>query len=299
MGPSLPDLPVLSAYVRGCGGTTEEWEERWRSLTRTPSLPVSEARHAGDSDAATAGAPIGSVPQGADNPDPSIIMAALNRVAEGMASGSDDEAASPADDASSSWADFPPGDSDAYPADAAAFPGDLAAFPGDQPAFPGDAPADIRAGCQPDAAARFPADDQAAFQPDAPADGFQPDDQAGSWTDAQATPFASSAAADRPAADRPAGWDPIRMSSAWPALPDSPIDAALTAEVPPWETAAWAEDPSAAAAPGRTAASAGWAKPQGTAQARADRAVARPGPRGRKPGSWRLLSPRCACSPWC
>ncbi len=47
VGPSLPDLPVLSAYVRGCGGTTEEWEERWRSLTRTPSLPVSAARHAG------------------------------------------------------------------------------------------------------------------------------------------------------------------------------------------------------------------------------------------------------------
>jgi Helix-turn-helix domain len=247
VGPALPDLPVLSAFVRGCGGTTEEWEERWRSLTRTPSLPVSEARSAGNSPAAAAGARIGSVAQGADNPDPSIIMAALDRVAEGMASGTDDESASPADAAassssssSSSWADFPPGDSDAYPADAAA----------------------------------FPADDQAAFQPDAPADGFQPDDQAGSWTDAQATPFASSAAADKPAADRPAGWDPIRMSSAWPALPDSPIDAALTAEVPPWETAAWAEDPSAAAAPGRTAASAGWAKPQGTAQARADRAGA-------------------------
>jgi len=35
VGPTLPDLPVLSAYVRGCGGTTEEWEERWRSLTRS------------------------------------------------------------------------------------------------------------------------------------------------------------------------------------------------------------------------------------------------------------------------
>jgi hypothetical protein len=44
VGPALPDLPVLCAYVRGCGGTTEEWEERWRSLTRSPSLPVSAAR---------------------------------------------------------------------------------------------------------------------------------------------------------------------------------------------------------------------------------------------------------------
>ena len=60
VGPALPDLPVLSAYVRGCGGTTEEWEERWRSLTRSPSLPVPASRHAGRSDAATAGARIGS-----------------------------------------------------------------------------------------------------------------------------------------------------------------------------------------------------------------------------------------------
>ena len=86
VGPALPDLPVLSAYVRGCGGTTEEWEERWRSLTSTPSLPVSESRHAGTSDAATAGARIGSVSQVGDNPDPSVIIAALNRVAEEMAS---------------------------------------------------------------------------------------------------------------------------------------------------------------------------------------------------------------------
>ena len=86
VGPALPDLPVLSAYVRGCGGTTEEWEERWRSLTRSPSLPVSASRHAGRSDAATAGARIGSVSQVGDSPDPSIIIAALNRVAEEMAS---------------------------------------------------------------------------------------------------------------------------------------------------------------------------------------------------------------------
>ena len=86
VGPALPDLPVLCAYVRGCGGTTEEWEERWRSLTSSPSLPVSASRHAGTSDAATAGARIGSVSQVGENPDPSIIIAALSRVAEEMAS---------------------------------------------------------------------------------------------------------------------------------------------------------------------------------------------------------------------
>ena len=84
-GPALPDLPVLSAYVRGCGGTTEEWEERWRSLTSAPTLPLLAARPAGSSTAASAGARIGSISPAADTPDPSIILAALDRVAEGMA----------------------------------------------------------------------------------------------------------------------------------------------------------------------------------------------------------------------
>ncbi len=87
VGPALPDLPVLSAYVRGCGGTTEDWEERWRSLTSAPTLPLLAARPAGSSTAASAGARIGSTSPAADTPDPSIILAALDRVAEGMAVG--------------------------------------------------------------------------------------------------------------------------------------------------------------------------------------------------------------------
>jgi hypothetical protein len=84
-GPSLPDLPVLSAYVRGCGGTLSEWEERWRSLTHSPALPLLPARPAGHSDAATAGARVGSTSLAADGHDPHIIMAALGRVADSMA----------------------------------------------------------------------------------------------------------------------------------------------------------------------------------------------------------------------
>ena len=87
VGPTLPDLPVLSAYVRGCGGTTEEWEERWRSLTSAPTLPLLDARPAGCSTAASAGARIGSISPAADTPDPSLILAALDRVAEEMAVG--------------------------------------------------------------------------------------------------------------------------------------------------------------------------------------------------------------------
>jgi Helix-turn-helix domain len=85
-GPALPDLPVLSAYVRGCGGTVTEWEERWRTLTRSPALTLLPTRDAGGSDAAAAGARIGSVSLAADAHDPTIIVAALGRVANGIAS---------------------------------------------------------------------------------------------------------------------------------------------------------------------------------------------------------------------
>jgi DNA-binding XRE family transcriptional regulator len=40
-GPDLPTLPVLEAYVRGCGATPSEWEDRWRRLTPAPTLGLS------------------------------------------------------------------------------------------------------------------------------------------------------------------------------------------------------------------------------------------------------------------
>ena len=179
-GPGLPDLPVLSAYVRACGGTTEEWEERWRSLTRSQSLPVSAVRNAGRSDAATAGARIGSVSQDVDSPDPSVIIAALNRVAEEMASPSADAVPmSPA--AAQSVPDFAP------------------------------------------SAASFPS---------------------------EAEPFPS--APEPKTSDKPAGWDPIRVSSAWPTLRDLPTaaasasgfpDGAGAAAAPPWEATSWGKGP--------------------------------------------------------
>jgi hypothetical protein len=33
-GPALPSLPVLQAYVRGCGAGAAEWEDRWRRLNQ-------------------------------------------------------------------------------------------------------------------------------------------------------------------------------------------------------------------------------------------------------------------------
>jgi hypothetical protein len=84
-GPSLPDLPVLSAYVRGCGGTPAEWEERWRAVTGRPASPLLTTRATGWSEAANAGARVSAASAAADGHDPERVMAALNRVADGMA----------------------------------------------------------------------------------------------------------------------------------------------------------------------------------------------------------------------
>jgi Helix-turn-helix domain len=177
VGPALPELPVLAAYVKGCGGTTEEWEERWRSLTRSPSLPLQTTRSAGNSPAATAGARIGSAAQDGEIPDPSVIIAALNRVADDMASSSD---TLPEPDVAPSWT----------------------ALDAETPLTP------ARAG-------------EAETRGD----------------------------------ERSAGWDPIRVSTAWPVLPPSADgtepagEAGAVSGTPwesaPWDSAPWAEDPGA------------------------------------------------------
>jgi hypothetical protein len=84
-GPALPDLPVLSAYVRGCGGTVAEWEERWRAVTDSPASPLLTARGAAWSEAADAGARVGAESFPADEEDSDRVIAALNRVADRMA----------------------------------------------------------------------------------------------------------------------------------------------------------------------------------------------------------------------
>jgi hypothetical protein len=232
VGPALPDLPVLSAYVRGCGGTTEEWEERWRSLTRSPSLPVPASRHAGRSDAATAGARIGSVSQVGESPDPSIIIAALSRVAEEMAS--------PVPDPVASSPDVPLADDDLTLAGHLTLADDLTLA---EDSFP-------------------------------------------------STAEERTSAAD-PASDKPAGWDPIRVSTAWPALRDMPAAADETVgdtsssggagTAVPWGAAPWATGPSDTDLPATSTAApatpAAWATPAAKPAGAARRApAAKPAP---------------------
>jgi hypothetical protein len=225
VGPELPDLPVLSAFVRGCGGTTEEWEERWRSLTSSPSLPVPESRDAGRSDAATAGARIGTASQVGDSPDPSVIIAALSRVAEEMASPS----------------------------------------VGTVPASPDVQPPPV---VEPLPAAQSPSAAQLAGDPPSP--------EAAIRSDSGTFPSVPIPTAN----GKPAGWDPIRVSTAWPAIRDTPTvvepasstgPAGRTGTGVPWGTAPREEDPAdAASSPTGTAGAAARARgaASGTARVR-------------------------------
>jgi hypothetical protein len=83
-GPSIPGLPVLSAYVRGCGAGLAEWEERWRFLTGSPAAtPCLPARPAGCSSLADAGARLGAAVS--SNPEgliPAQVMQRLSALAE-------------------------------------------------------------------------------------------------------------------------------------------------------------------------------------------------------------------------
>jgi hypothetical protein len=77
-GPSLPGLPILSAYVRACDGDVLDWEERWRRLNpEVPDDPDLPVRPAGASAAAVAGARAGVGVAPPDVYDPDRIRAAL------------------------------------------------------------------------------------------------------------------------------------------------------------------------------------------------------------------------------
>src|SRR5712671_6293496 len=77
-GPSLPGLPILSAYVRACEGDVLDWEERWRRLnSEVPDDPDLPVRPAGASAAAVAGARAGVGVAPPDVYDPDRIRAAL------------------------------------------------------------------------------------------------------------------------------------------------------------------------------------------------------------------------------
>jgi hypothetical protein len=254
VGPSLPDLPVLAAFVRGCGGTTEEWEERWRSLTRAPSVPLSTTRLAGNTAAAAAGARIGSTAMEGEVLDPSLILAALDRVADKMAAGHGEPAeALPLPEVSP--ASPPAGDLG------------IAGFDPSDLGTAGSGAGDLTTGHL--TTGDLTTGDLAAGEL-AAGDFAAGDARVSAWD----TPGAS--AGTDPDTGMPAGWDPIRVSTAWPVIPASLGDTDLADAVraangsgrangttppreaspaAPWAVAPWATgDPAGTSGAGQPAA---------------------------------------------
>jgi hypothetical protein len=96
-GPALPSLPVLQAYVRGCGAAagSAEWEDRWRRLTQDPDVETALPTRAPTVSRAPAGPFGAAVGTGSVNPaEQAAIGFGLARVAAGL---------SPAGAGTSSW----------------------------------------------------------------------------------------------------------------------------------------------------------------------------------------------------
>lgn len=85
-GPDLPELPVLSAYVRGCGAGLAEWEERWRAVTGSPATALClPARPPGSSSLAEAGAQAAYTGPSVDPEDKRRILEAITKAAAATA----------------------------------------------------------------------------------------------------------------------------------------------------------------------------------------------------------------------
>lgn len=109
-GPALPSLPVLQAYVRGCGAGEAEWEDRWRRLNQES---VSDGSSALPTRApATARPPSRLMPfpepaGGRDATEQEAIGFGLARVARGLAPIDSDPASSDGSDGAG-WFDPAP-----------------------------------------------------------------------------------------------------------------------------------------------------------------------------------------------
>ena len=80
-GPALPSLPVLQAYVRGCGAGEAEWEDRWRRLNQDSAPGGSDLPTRAP---ATARAPARVMPFPAAEAEQDAIGFGLARVARGL-----------------------------------------------------------------------------------------------------------------------------------------------------------------------------------------------------------------------
>ena len=219
-GPALPSLPVLEAYVRGCGAQPSDWEERWRRVALMPAeelespLPTrAPSANRLPSRAPTAG------PVGLSAAEKAALAPGLARVAAGL--GPTTVAAD-----AGSW--FTRADM-VTESDSAAPPG--------SPAPPETAPAAPDSGAAwrtPDPGTSWPPTDGGAARP--PADGgtarpFTDRGAPRSFADGGARSF-TDGGTGRPESGAP--WPPTDRAPAWPASQNGPSWPGAADRTPSW-----------------------------------------------------------------
>ncbi len=109
-GPALPSLPVLQAYVRGCGAGEAEWEDRWRRLNQDTASDGSSALPTRAPAAARPPSRLMPFPESTGGPNATeqeAIGFGLARVVRGLAS-IDPDPASPDGSDGAGWFDPAP-----------------------------------------------------------------------------------------------------------------------------------------------------------------------------------------------
>jgi hypothetical protein len=203
-GPALPSLPVLEAYIRGCGARPSDWEDRWRRLTLTQEEELGSALPTRAPTANRLPTRVGAAgPVGLSAAEQAALAPGLARVAAGLGP------TTVAD--TSSWFTRP----DATASGPAASAPSGAAPSGAAPSGAGPS------GAGPSGAAWPPADRGTAWPP---ADG------------ATGRPFADNGTA-RPAAEHGPARPGADNGTAWPAAADNGTAWPAAERGPAWPTA--------------------------------------------------------------
>ena len=263
-GPALPSLPVLEAYVRGCGARPSDWEDRWRRLTLSEEAELGSAlptRAPTANRLPTRGASAG--PVGLSAAEQAALAPGLARVAAGLGP------TTVAADAGSWFArpDTAASGSAAGPS-ASAPSGASAPYAPSGPSAPSGAgqavPEGGAAGHRPDPGSARPAADSGTAWPAA--------DSGTAW------PAADSGTA-WPAADSGTAW-PAEQDRSWPSATDSSTAWPATDNGTAWpaaERGTARPGPGKAGRPGRRRTAARRGRPQNAAHlslvSRADQAV--------------------------
>ena len=219
-GPALPSLPVLEAYVRGCGARPSDWEDRWRRLTLSEEAELGSAlptRAPTANRLPTRGASAG--PVGLSAAEQAALAPGLARVAAGL--GPTTVAAE-----AGSWFDRP----DIAASGSAVGPSASAPSAPSAPSTAPSTPSGPSAPSAPSGAGQAVPEGGAAWHRPDPGSAWPPADSGTAWPTEQDRSWP-------PATDSSTAWPATDNGTAWPAAERGPARPGPGESGPAWTTA--------------------------------------------------------------